>query len=58
MESDDAAASVAACKALLERGYGKPIQPVAFEPADMSDNELKRAVIGLAEQLKQEELIQ
>lgn len=29
MRTDDARASVAACTALLDRGYGKPTQPVS-----------------------------
>ena len=31
MQSDDPRASVAACNALLDRGYGKPVAPIEMD---------------------------
>jgi hypothetical protein len=42
-------------KLACEYRWGKPVQPVEFDPASMDDKELKREVIGLAKQWEQEE---
>ncbi len=45
-------------KLSCEYRYGKPVQPVELEPAQLSDGELRRALVEVADQWKEEEAIQ
>jgi hypothetical protein len=55
LDSDDEKVALAACREVFDRDLGKSVQRVETDAKQLDDNELKRAVIEIADQWKQED---